>query len=93
MREERAPDQPPAMPGPAFRRCALRYSPYACDPTAGGRDGLSVIGVRPSQIRHDMVNEGDGFASKVLSTAIVREPLRSLDLRGKFVVFLIMFRS
>ena len=42
MREERAPDQPPAMPGPAIRRCALRYPPYACDPTAGGRDGISV---------------------------------------------------
>ena len=41
-RDERAPDQSPAMPGPAFRRCALRYSPYACDPTAGGRDGISV---------------------------------------------------
>ena len=42
IRDERAPDQPPAMPGPAFRRCALRYPPYACDPTAGGRDGISV---------------------------------------------------
>ena len=41
---ERAPDQRenPAQPVPAFRRVIYARAPNACDPTAGGRDGMAT---------------------------------------------------
>ena len=41
-REREHPTNPLAMPGPAFSRCAFTHPPCACDPTAGGRDGIDM---------------------------------------------------
>ena len=42
-RESTRPERDdPALPVPAIRRAGVARSPYACDPTAGGRDGMET---------------------------------------------------
>ena len=74
----------PALPVPAIRRASTARSPHACDPTAGGRDGMEtsckaqLVPPVPPAVVHGGLAPGAARSAPACNRPGIRERFRGL---------------
>ena len=84
-RESTRPEREnPTLSVPAFRRAGVARSPHACDPTAGGRDGMETsckaqfVPLVPPAVVHGGLAPGAARSAPACNRPGIRERFRGL---------------